>query len=124
MSILDTFSRWLPRDRPLALVVGGVFVGLIGPALTGWMITGVTSAGMEYATFPMQQERIRYIRETLPSVPCSVEVVAFQSLISEAVAWNLRIAHEKEANRRWYADPFSPDGWLSVEPINLPCEAL
>lgn len=115
-------SRVLPRNprlRSLVLVLigGGIAaVAIIGP----WSGAGLIAAGMEYLTLPMQRARIEAVRKEVRKVPCGVEGVAFQGVIVQAMEWNQRIAHEKVANRQWYSDPFSPDGWLGIAEIDIP----
>ena len=48
--------------------------------------------------------------------------VADAPIVQAALDWSLRIRHEQQANRLWYADLFSPDGWNRIEPIAFPCE--
>jgi len=91
--------------------------GLIGT----WVINGVLAAVQERASFPMLNAQIERVREDMEHIPCSGEVVAFQGLVSKAVEWNIRIAHEQQANGIWYADYFSTDRWNDVEPVSLPC---
>ena len=111
---------WLTRDK----LMGATMTLLLFPVIqqaAPFLTVGVLSSIQERLVFPMIQARIETVRKAAESVPCPAPV-ADQAIVAQALEWNLRIAHEQEANRHWYSDVFSTDRWNGVTRIAMPCE--
>lgn len=108
--------------RATVFAVASFLAGALCSPFFGFVITGTLGSFQERATFPMLAQKIEFVRASSALIPCDSRVLAFAPIIAEVVGWNLRIAHEQEANRHWYSDYFSPDGWNSLKPIPIPCE--
>ena len=121
-------NRYLPEDEKtrarLFTVVGsvaGFLAGTIFSPFFSFTISGTLMSIQERATLPMLVERSEVVRRAIAEVPCDGRILAYAPVIQQAVEWNVRVAHEQEANRHWYSDYFSSDGWDRVAGIPLPC---
>ena len=115
----------LPSDeKKRAAIFAGVsfLAGMMISPILSFTITGTLSSLQERATFPMLERRIEIVRTAIHQAPCDTRILAFAPLIHEAVQWNLRIAHEQEANRHLLTTLFSTDRWNALTLIPLPCE--
>ena len=122
-------NKWLPEDeeeRAKVFAVAGSIAGFLAGTMFSpffsFTITGSLMSLQERATFPMLLQRSEVVRHAMLAVPCDERILAFSPLIAQAVDWNTRIAHEKEANLHTLTDYFSTDRWNSTAPIPLPCE--
>lgn len=118
-------NRYLPEkeeDRARLFAVAGFLAGVMCSPFFSFVITGSLTSLQERATFPMIERRIEVVRQEMAQVRCDDRILAFAPLIAQAVDWNTRLAHEKEANTHFYSDYFSTDQWNQVEPIPLPCD--
>ena len=112
-------TGWLTRDKLFGLAVGVILMPMVQQTAP-WLIGGVLQSVQERLTFPMLVQRIETVREAMAELPCPAPM-ADQSVVAEALQWNLRIAHEQEANRHFWSDLFSTDRWNAVEPIPWEC---
>lgn len=108
------FQRF--RENPLLLIIGTV-AGFVGQ----WVLGGLFASVVEYATFPMIQQRIETVRHAAVEMPCLTIGIAYQPVVAAVLDWNTRIAHEREAKRHLYSRWLSPQGWLQVQQIQMPC---
>ena len=88
-----------------------------------FLTVGVLASIQERFTFPMLDSRIGVVRIAARQMVCPPSV-ADAPIVAQVLEWNLRIAHEQEANRHWYSDGFSTDRWNRVARIPLPCEGV
>lgn len=112
--------NWLTRDKLMGAVGACLLYPLIQQAAPFFTV-GVLSSLQERATFPMLVERMEVVRRAGAAMSCPPSV-ADQPIVAQIMEWDLRIAHEQEANRHWWSDYFSTDRWNAVKPIALPCE--
>jgi hypothetical protein len=118
-------GKMLPSDektRAAIFAVVSFFAGTLFSPFCAFTITGTLVSIQERATFPMIEQRIEVTRRAISAIPCDQRILAFAPLVNEAIQWNLRIAHEKQANQLWYSDYFSTDEWNRLTSIPLPCE--
>ena len=106
----------------MGMTAGVLLFPLIQQAAPFFTI-GILQSIQERFTFPMIEQRIEVVRRAAAASPCPIPV-ADQAIIGQVLEWNLRMAHEQEANRQWYADIFSTDRWNDVQEIPLPCEVM
>lgn len=119
--------KWLPHDekKRAALIGACAFVvGMIGPQLLGFPITGTMMSLQERAAWPMLVQQIEWTRSVAATIPCDNRVLAFAPIIAAVTELDRRIAHEHEAQQHWYSRYFSRRAWLTVKLIPLPCEQL
>ncbi len=97
--------------------VGGIILGLVGP----WASAGLLTSVEHYANFPMEREKIEWVRRAAATLPCGDAMLPYSPIVTEVAYWNLEIVHQKEANRLWYSDWAVTDAWNGVEEIPVPC---
>lgn len=57
--------------------------------------------------------------EQLRSAAEQVNLQASEDVLGKVVDFNTNLASLKWYNKQWWADPFVPDAWESVPPINI-----
>ncbi len=117
-------NRVLPQDekkRAAIFAAVSFLAGMMLSPVMSFTIIGTLASLQERAIMPMLSQRIEVVREASRHISCPPSV-ADAPIVQAILDWNLRVAHERESNQHWMTDLFSPDGWLSIEPIAFPCE--
>lgn len=104
------------RENPLILTLG-VAIGL----LSSLNSIGLMQSAQEWLSFKMINAEIETTRAAARMMPCSTIGIAYQPVVASVLAWNVRIAHEREARLHWWSWLMSPWWWLNVQPITMPC---
>lgn len=68
-----------------------------------------------FLSFPADVAKIEAVREAVKDVSNNES----EDIFGQAVDINKRISEKIAYNKMWWANPFIPDGWQSIKPIDI-----